>query len=106
MYAAKEWTVSRLRHLVGKHISALEMAGGKSCAAQVSVKPISKYTPREAIGHSYYPKSTAKGLLTGSTRSSTVNKQHPVSMKCNYCGQAIGLTNVLSILPYIPERIN
>ena len=80
----KEWTVSKLRHLLGKHVTTLEMVGGESRVAQVPAKPISKYPPRETSRHSHYPKSTAGGLPASSTRSSTVAKRHPVPMKCNY----------------------
>ena len=80
----EEWTVSKLRQLLGKHITALEMAGGESHIAQAPVRPIS----RHPSGHSHYPKSTAGGLLAGNARNSTVARQHPVPKKCIYCGQA------------------
>ena len=82
----EEWTVSKLRHLLGKHITALEMAGGESRIAQAQVRPISRYPLREG-GHSYYPRPTAGGLLAGNTRNLSGSKQHPVLMKYIYCGQ-------------------
>jgi len=39
---------------IGKHISALEMAGGVSRTAQIPVKPYSKFSQRERSGYSHW----------------------------------------------------
>ena len=56
--------------------------------AKAPVRLVSRYPPREASGNSYYHKPNDGGLLAGNTRSSTATRQHPVPMKCIYCGQA------------------
>ena len=40
----EEWTVSTLRQLLEKHITALEKAGGESRSVPIPMKPITKYT--------------------------------------------------------------
>ena len=82
----EEWTVSKLRKLLGKHIEALEMAGGEPRSTQNPVKFPGKISQREGTGHSYL-KSTAGGLLAGSGRSVTATRQHSIPMKCIYCSE-------------------
>lgn len=62
-----EWTVAKLRELLGKHITAMEMVGGEihppSQPPPPSAKPVYKqgYQQRELRS----PKSTAGELLVG-----------------------------------------
>ena len=80
-----EWTVSKLRQLLEKHITALEMAGGDPRPNQSLVKPHNKYPPRDGSWQLFNPKSTAGGLLAGGNKSFVLSKQNP---KCIYCGQS------------------
>jgi len=75
----EEWTVPKLRQLLGKHITALEMAGGDLSSS--SGRP--KHYQIEGVRQPY-PKSSASGLLAGSSRNQ-VPKRHQI--KCVYCGQ-------------------
>ena len=76
----EEWTVPKLRQLVGKHITALEMAGGE-CHLPSPIRP--KHSQLEGVRHPY-PKSTASSLLAGNSKNQ-VSKRHQI--KCVYCGQ-------------------
>ena len=77
----EEWTVPKLRLLLGKHITVLEMAGSES-HTNVPMKASGRFLQREGSGHSFM-KPTAGGLLAGSGRSVMVAKQ----IKCVYCGE-------------------
>ena len=79
----EEWTVPKLYTLLGKHITALEMAGSESRTTQIPAKPQGKFSQS---GHPHW-KSTAGGLLAGSGNSVMVAKQHSIVMKCFYCGE-------------------
>ena len=81
----EDWTVPKLRQLLEKHITALEMAGGEP---RPTVRPNAKYPQREGSGQFYYSKSTAGALLASNARSTTVSRTIPVQIKSFYCGQS------------------
>ena len=86
----EEWTVTKLRVLLGRYISAMEMAGSEEV-------PASSNSNRERSERSYenlrnqHLKSTAGGLLAGTSSKSPGNSQkgsqshHP---RCFYCSEA------------------
>ena len=77
----EEWTVTMLRQLLEKHITALERAGGEFRPAPIPMKPITKYTQGGVSGQSLSLKSTAGGLLAGN------QKPDSLKPKCIYCSQ-------------------
>ena len=70
----EEWTVTKLRVLLGRHISAMEMAGSEEVP----------------VTHSHqHLKSTAGGLLAGNSHKSPGNSQkRSRSRQCIYCGES------------------
>jgi len=82
----EEWTVSKLHYLLGKHISAMEMANSEFSQAPAQ----SKHHP--SLGQNDHPrrnhfnsKPTASGLLAGSTKQ-RLPKQ--TQAKCIFCGKS------------------
>ena len=80
----EDWTVEKLRKLLGKHITALEIADHESHSGPPQVMAGSKPPQREGRGYFYKP--TAGGLLTGNSKPN-VNSTPPQA-KCFYCSQA------------------
>ena len=80
---------------VGKHITALEMAGGDLSSS--SGRP--KHYQIEGVRQPY-PKS---GLLAGSSKNQ-VSKRRQI--KCVYCDQHTGLMNVINSQHCNPEGRN
>ena len=80
----EEWTVPKLRSLLGKHITALEMAGSESCFTQASSRPSNKQSHRAA--NLYHPRPTAGGLLAGTSKGTATLRQQP-QPKCIYCNE-------------------
>ena len=77
----EEWTVPKLRQLVGKHITALEMPGGECHLPPSPIRP--RHSQVEGVRHPY-PKSTASGLLAGNSKNQVPKRRR---IKCVYCGQ-------------------
>ena len=82
----EEWTVSKLRQLLGKHISAMEMANAEF--SQMFTKPgcnpnisQNEYAARKGFSSN---KPTASGLLAGNSRN---NAPKQVQVKCIFCDQ-------------------
>ena len=73
------WTVAKLRELLGKHITALEIAGSESQPQFISVHKTSYHKEFRN------PKTTAAELLNGCNRGSSQKFQR--SLKCVFCGQ-------------------
>lgn len=94
------WTVPKLQQLVVKHITALEMAGGKCHHPPSPTRP--KQYQLEGVRHPY-PKSTASGLLAGNSKNQ-VPKRHQI--KCVYCSNHTGLMNVINSQHCNPQRKN
>ena len=80
----EDWTVEKLRKLLGKHITALEIADHESHSGPPQVMAGSKPPQREGHGNFYKP--TAGGLLTGNSKPN-VNSTPPQA-KYFYCSQA------------------
>jgi len=81
---SEEWTAPKLRQLLEKNITVLEMAGGDSCFVQVPVKPFTKCAQGGMSEQLHSFKPTAGGLLAGTQKALMVQKQNP---RCFYCGQ-------------------
>ena len=64
----EEWTVPKLRQLLGKHITALEMAGGESYVPQSPVRLNSGKHFQPEGGRFSNLRPTAGGLLAGNSR--------------------------------------
>ena len=64
----EEWTVSKLFQLLGKHVTALEMAGGECYLPQSTTRLGNRKQFQPEGGRHSYPKSTAGSLLAGSGR--------------------------------------
>ena len=73
------WTVDKLRELLGKHITALEIADSESQPQFTSVHKTSYHKEFRN------PKTTAAKLLNGDNRGSSQKSQR--SLKCEFCGQ-------------------
>lgn len=86
MKGEEAWTVKKLRELLGKHITAMELAGGEShpISAHFPVnKPV--YKPTYQSRDSRNPRTVAE-LLTGGN-SNQGNGRKPQNVKCVFCGQ-------------------
>ena len=65
----EEWTVSKLRHLLGKHISGMEMANLEFSQAPTQSKHHSSLGQNDHPRRNHFnSKPTASGLLAGSTK--------------------------------------
>ena len=72
----EEWTVTKLRVLLGRHISAMEMAGSEEVTVTYSHQHL---------------KSTAGGLLAGNSHKNPGNSQKRSQYRqprCIYCGES------------------
>ena len=67
-----------LRKLLGKYISAMEMAGGESSERQPTVSNPSRLVPRH---HQLQPRPTAEGLLATNSKQNLKE----VQIRCVYC---------------------
>ena len=96
----EEWTVAKLRMLLGRHISAMEMAGNdhKSHEAPATFNP--NHGGQQAQ-HSHFGKSTAGGLLVGNSHNKGQNSQKGSQSHQPHC-----LMNSLSIIHCRPGRRN
>lgn len=82
----EEWTVAKLRLLLGRHISAMEMAGSESFEVPTNSNPNhggqrNKYSQL---------KSTTEGLLAGNSHSKNQTSQkvsQPRQPRCIYCNE-------------------
>ena len=61
----EEWTVSKLRQLLGKHITALEMAGGEFYLSRPPIRLNSGKHFQPEGGRLSNPRPTTGGLLIG-----------------------------------------
>ena len=78
----EDWTVPKLRQLLGKHISALEMAAGTESAHMEGSRQMG-YSEGHKRPQPVRP--TASGLLSGQNKGAGAQK--PRQIKCVYCGQ-------------------
>ena len=76
----EEWTTPSLRKLLGKYISAMEMAGGESSEKQPTVSNPSRLVPRH---HPLQPRPTAEGLLATNSKQNLKE----VQIRCVYCSK-------------------
>ena len=83
----EEWTVPKLRQLLGKHITALEMAGGECHVPQSPVRLSGDKHFQTEGGRLPNLRPTAGGLLAGNSRHQAKRFQ-PSQIKCVYCGQS------------------
>ena len=83
----EEWTVAKLRQLLGKHITALEIADRESYPTTPQFVTSNKSVHRDGRGNSTHHKPTAGGLLAGHGKANT-NSNPQTEMKCFYCDQA------------------
>ena len=81
----EEWTASKLRKLLGKHITALEIASGE-CYLPQSLGIVKHFQP--AGGRHPNPKPTVGGLLAGNSRNQGLKRYQPLQIKFVYCGQS------------------
>ena len=72
----EEWTTPSLRKLLGKYISAMEMAGGESSERQPTVSNPSRLVPQH---HPLQPRPTVEGLLA------TNSKQNLKEVQIRWC---------------------
>ena len=79
----EDWTVTKLQSLLSKHITALEMAGSESCFTQAPSRLGHKQAQQEV--NSYCPRSTAGGLLTGTSKGTLSVRQQQI--KYIYCSE-------------------
>ena len=82
----EDWTVPKLRQLLGKHISALEMAAGTEfphTSAHMEGSRQMGYSEGHKRPQPVRP--TASGLLSGQNKGA--GPQKPRQIKCVYCGQ-------------------
>ena len=95
------WTVAKLQELLGKHISAMEMAGGES---QPPLKTTHKPTNLDREFHHLHqvPRSTAGELLVGGS-SNLENSRPSHSLNVFIVAKIIGQMNVQSTLHSVLE---
>lgn len=67
---------------MGKHITALEMAGGECHLPPSPIRP--KHSQVEGVRHPY-PKSTASGLMAGNSKNQVPKRRQ---INCVFCGQS------------------
>jgi len=79
----EEWTVAKLRELLGKHISAMEMAGGEIHPPQASLMKSNLKLPYREYHNS---KVTAGELLAGDVRNQSKSRKES-GLKCVFCNQ-------------------
>ena len=78
------WTVAKLRELLGKHISAMEMAGGEFQPPPLKTTHKPTNWDREFRNPHRVPRPTAGEMLVGGSSNSGNSKPN---LKCVYCGQ-------------------
>ena len=78
------WTVAKLQELLGKHISAMEMAGGEFQPPPLKITHKPTNWDREFRNPHQVPRPTAVELLVGGSSNSGNSKPN---LKCVYCGQ-------------------
>ena len=81
-----DWTVAKLRELLGKHIRAMEMTGGNHSSLPVPPSNRQAQNSRESHTHNR-PHSTAGELLAGSGGTGPPTRQQSTP-KCVFCTQA------------------
>ena len=98
----EDWTVTKLRQLLGKHISALEMAAGTDFS-QVSVHTEFNKQTSHMEGHKRTPqmRPTASGLFTGQNRPAATHRLNVFTVASH-----IGLMNVPTLRHCRPEEKN
>ena len=80
----EEWTVPKVLQLLGKYISAMEMAGNESSDASIPVNTYSSHTNQQICPPQF--KFTTGGLVAGNnTRGSSPHREF--QPKCVYCNQ-------------------
>lgn len=84
----EEWTVPKLRQLLGKHITALEMAGGECYLPQPPIRLSNGKHFQPEGGRPPNLRPTAGGLLAGNSRHQVSKRYQPSQIKCVYCGQS------------------
>ena len=86
MKGEEDWTVAKLRELLGKHITAMEMAGGEihHPSQLPPIQPAYKQGHQQREFRSY--KSTAGELLAGGSSDPSQRSSQKV-LKCVFCGQ-------------------
>ena len=82
----EDWTVPKLCQLLGKHISALEMAAGTEFP-QTSTHSDHNMQVGQSESHkrTQQVRPTASGLLTDQNKG--IATQRPIQVKCVYCSQ-------------------
>ena len=81
----EEWTVSKLRQLLGKHITALEMASLEFLLTPTESKHHSSLSQNDNTRRNHFSsKPTASGLLAGSTKQ---RRPKQIQAKCIFCSQ-------------------
>ena len=81
----EEWTVSKLRQLLGKHITALEMAGGEFYLSRPPIRLNSGKHFQPEGGRLSNPRPTTGGLLAGNSGNQAPKRYPPLQIKCVYC---------------------
>ena len=81
----EEWTVSKLRQLLGKHITAMEMASLEFLQTPTEFKHHSSLSQNDNTRRNHFSsKPTASGLLAGSTKQ---RRPKQIQAKCIFCSQ-------------------
>ena len=83
----EEWTVAKLRHPLGKHISAMEMAGAEFSQMFTQPGNNSRSTQNEHTRRKGYlnTRPSASELLAGNGKASVPRQ---VKIKCIFCDQS------------------
>ena len=82
----EEWTVAKLRHFLGKHISAMEMAGAEFSQMFTQPGNTSRSTQNEHTRKGYLnTRPSASELLAGNGKASVPRQ---VKIKCIFCDQS------------------
>lgn len=91
MKGEEPWTVAKLRELLGKHITAMEMAGGELHPPPQPPPTKSTHRPTQQYREFRNPqqptRATAGELLAGSISNSGGNRKPQSSFKCIFCSQ-------------------
>jgi len=89
MKGEEVWTVAKLCKLLGKHITAMEMAGGEfhSQSQPPPTKSISKPVYHYKDSHNHYQgsKPTAGELFAGGSSSSEGRTKSQKGVRCIFC---------------------
>ena len=86
MKGEEPWTVAKLRELLGKHIGAMEMAGGE--LQPPPTRPTHKATQDREFRNSHQgPRSTTGELLAGGSNNSGNDRRPQITARCVFCSQ-------------------